>query len=55
MLTIHLFGTYVATPFKSRRRLEAENLFSVISSTSPWGDDRHVFGWEAVIARCWYG
>jgi hypothetical protein len=32
---LQVLGTIVANLFKSRRRLEAENLFFVISSISP--------------------
>jgi hypothetical protein len=46
------FGMFVADLFKPRCRLEAENLFSVINSASPWGVRRRVFDCAALTGRC---
>jgi hypothetical protein len=46
---IHLLATFIADVFKSRRRLEVENLFLRNRSTSPCGELRNVPGFGRVI------
>jgi hypothetical protein len=50
---VHLLGTYVANLFKSRRRLEVENLFLRHQLNIALRRRLHVFGCGVVIARCW--
>jgi len=49
---LHALGMFVADLFKSRSRLEAENLFL---RHQLCGGHRLVFDCMAVIARCSYG
>jgi len=48
---LHLLGAFVASLFKSRRRLEVENLFFDISSISPCGVRHIICGYVVVTAR----
>ena len=49
---LHALGMFVADLFKSRRRLEAENLLLRHPLTSLCGGHRLVFDCMAVIGRC---
>ena len=52
---LHTLGMLVADLFKSRCRLEAENLLLRHQLASLCGEHRLVFDCVAVIARCSYG
>jgi hypothetical protein len=52
---VHLLGMYVADLFKSRRRLEVENLFLRHQLNIVLGAHRNVSGCGVVTAPCWYG
>ena len=48
-------GMFIVDLFKSRRRLEAENLFLRHQLNIALGEHRPVFAWSAVTERCWFG
>jgi hypothetical protein len=48
---LHALGMLAVDLFKSRSRLEAENLFLVTNSTSPYGGPHRVFDCAAVTGR----
>ena len=52
---LHALGVFVADLFKSRSRLEAENLFLRHQFTIAMRGHDLVFDCVAVIARCSYG
>ena len=52
---LHALGMFVADLFKSRCRLEAENLFLRHQLNIALRRRRLVFGCAAVTGRCWYG
>jgi hypothetical protein len=52
---LHALGMFVADLFKSRSRLEAENLFLRHQLTMAMRRARLVFECVAVIARCSFG
>jgi hypothetical protein len=50
---LHLLVMLVAEIFKSRRRLEAKNLF--LRHQLNIAERRLVFGCTVLTGRCWYG
>jgi hypothetical protein len=52
---LHALGMFVADMFKSRWRLEAENLFLRHQLSIALRVRRFVFDCMAVTGRCWYG
>ena len=50
---LHLLVMFGADIFKSRRRLEAENLF--LRHQLNIAERRLVFGCAVLTGRCWYG